>query len=369
MKLLPPSVVACIFLLMPSSAIQADIITIEGTVKSVDAKKRTITVETGTKERTLDVSSKAKISINGNDESLESLNIGQKVSLGYHDQLEVVVKIEGNLSETLVNLKELNGPSNDIAPWVSFDGLRIYWTAEDEKVRDRYYIHTAQRASPRYSFDKKKRLFEGHGAVLSKDELQLYFRSPEGDFISLSTRKVMSEEFSPPIAVKSLTFVRLDPAPRWLTDDGLMMYLDMKDPQEHNRHFTWEVKRNSMNADWETPRRTRVEAPGLPHDFRFTQVSASPDNLQLLCGSEGTKDGKLIFRVGILSRSTTDQPFIRWQELNLETPKGYPICLKPQFVSQTNELYLVSPFLHETDPARESLKADLWVIKGFRTPF
>jgi len=356
-------------IVLTTSMLNAHIITIDGRVKTVDVAKRTITIESGAKERTLDVSSKAKIIVDDNDESLESLAVGQKVSLGYHGQLEVVVRIQAKSSEILANLKELNGPSNDIAPWVSSDGLRIYWTAEDEKVRERYCIYTALRDSPRSPFKKKKRLFEGHGGVLSKDELELYFRSPEGDFISLSTRNAVSEEFGPPIPVRTLTFVRLDPAPRWLTDDGLMMYLDMKDPQENNRHFTWEVKRNSINADWESPHRTRIEAPDMPHDFRFTQVSASPDNLHILCGSEGTKDGNLLFRVGILSRSTTDQPFIRWRELNLETPKGYPICLKPQFVPQTNELYLVSPFLHETDQAREALKADLWVIKGFSSPF
>ena len=81
-----------------SSSIHAEIITIDGTVKSVDAKKRTITVESGAKERTLDVSSKAKVSIDGEDSNLDGLKEGQTVSLSYHDQLEVVVKIEVNTS-------------------------------------------------------------------------------------------------------------------------------------------------------------------------------------------------------------------------------------------------------------------------------
>jgi len=41
----------------------ADIILLDGVVKSIDAKKRTITVKSGSEERTLDVSSKAKIVI------------------------------------------------------------------------------------------------------------------------------------------------------------------------------------------------------------------------------------------------------------------------------------------------------------------
>jgi hypothetical protein len=351
------------------SRIQAEIITIDGTVKSVDATKRTITVETGTKEMTLDVGSKAKISIDGEDSGLDGLKEGRTVRLSYHDQLEVVVKIEAMLSETLVNLTELNGPSNDGAPWVSSDGLRIYWTAADENVRGKHYILAARRDSPLSPFVDKKRLFEGHGPVLSKDELQMYFRSLEGDFINLSTRTSTSEAFGPPVAVKSLTFVRLDPAPRWLTDDGLTMYLDMIEPQENNQHFTWEVQRDRITSDWGSPRRTRVAVPGMPQDFRFTQVSASPDNLHLLCPAVGTKAGTRFFRVGVLSRSATDQPFVKWRELELERAGRYSRCLKPLFVSKTNELFLVSSELHANDQDRQTRKEDIWVVKGFPSPY
>jgi len=77
-----------------SAPVYAEIITIEGVVKSVDAKKRTITVESGAKEQTLDVSSKTKISVTGKDAALDSLKSGQKVKLSYHDDLEVALKIE-----------------------------------------------------------------------------------------------------------------------------------------------------------------------------------------------------------------------------------------------------------------------------------
>jgi len=82
----------CVLLL---GAAHAEVITIEGTVKSVDAAKRTITVETEGEEKTLDVSSKAKISVEENDTKLDSLKPDQKVKLSYHDELEIVLKIEG----------------------------------------------------------------------------------------------------------------------------------------------------------------------------------------------------------------------------------------------------------------------------------
>jgi len=81
-----------LLLMMPS--VQAEILSIDGTLKSVDAKKRTITVETGTKEMVLDVGSKAKITADGSTTTLEKLESGRRVTLSFHDQLEVVVSIE-----------------------------------------------------------------------------------------------------------------------------------------------------------------------------------------------------------------------------------------------------------------------------------
>jgi hypothetical protein len=108
----------------------AEIITIDGTVKSVDAKKRTITVESGTKTRSFDVSSKAKVSIDGEDSGLDGLKEGQTVSLSYHDQLEVVVKIEvvsddGEKAISLFDGKTLNGWTGDKKYWKVEDGAIV----------------------------------------------------------------------------------------------------------------------------------------------------------------------------------------------------------------------------------------------------
>ncbi len=90
--IVPFVVLWCVLLL---GVAQGEVITIAGTIKSVDANKRTITVETGGEEKTLDVSSKAKISTDGKDGGLDALKAGQQVKLSYHDDLEIVLKIEG----------------------------------------------------------------------------------------------------------------------------------------------------------------------------------------------------------------------------------------------------------------------------------
>jgi len=91
----------------------ADIITIDGVVKSVDVEKRTITIESGAKERTLDVSSKAKITLDGKNSSLSELKKGTAATLSVHDGLDVVVKVIANDSKhddaTAKTMKSLQG--------------------------------------------------------------------------------------------------------------------------------------------------------------------------------------------------------------------------------------------------------------------
>ncbi len=78
----------------PSTPLHAEVKNIEGTIKSVDTAKRTITVETDGKSKSLDLSSKVKITKDGEEESLDSLKSGQQVTISYHDDLEVVLKID-----------------------------------------------------------------------------------------------------------------------------------------------------------------------------------------------------------------------------------------------------------------------------------
>ena len=81
-------------LIANGTTVYAKVVTIEGKIKSVDAKKRTITVETDGKSKTLDLSKKVKVTEDGMDVDLDSLKAGQEATISYHDDLEVVSKIE-----------------------------------------------------------------------------------------------------------------------------------------------------------------------------------------------------------------------------------------------------------------------------------
>lgn len=81
------------FLAFPSFSL-ADIISIEGTVKSVDAKRNAQSRSRPAPKMVLDVGSKAKITADGSTTTLEKLESGRRISLSFHDQLEVVVSVE-----------------------------------------------------------------------------------------------------------------------------------------------------------------------------------------------------------------------------------------------------------------------------------
>lgn len=378
------SVSLAFMFVLATSEVRGEIVTIEVAVKTIDAKERSITVTKTTKSKAkdieLEVGKTAKILVAGKEVSLDAIKPGQKASITYETKLEVITKIEvkgdgetdpsesdtQNPTTEALNLDELNSPVMDIAPWVSSDGLEIFWaTGGSGKDHD---IWTARRKNPDSLFEGKERLFSGHSPVLSSDGLQMFFRNSDAETISLATRKSREEDFGRPRPVPSLTFPGLDAAPRWLTQDSLTLYLDLRG--QNGRHYCWEVKRESPNANWMKPAKTEAKFEGMPSNFRFTQVSATPDNLHLYCSTEySNQNDQLIYRAGILSRKEPKGTFTEWAELRLQGPNGmYALCLKPQFVASTQELFLTSNAFY-SDPQRVmERRFDLWVVKDFQPP-
>lgn len=109
LRLYTSASVALIILIITSTA-HAEVVAIEGTIKSINAKKRTITVKTKSNTKEFDVSRKAKVSVNGKIAKLDSVKAGQKVKISYHDGLEIVLNINVmSQSITLFNGENLNG--------------------------------------------------------------------------------------------------------------------------------------------------------------------------------------------------------------------------------------------------------------------
>ena len=157
------SLFTAILLSVVADGVQADVVTIEVAIKSVDPEGRTITVLRKAKTLELDVSKKAEVTINGKPGVLDALVKGQAATIDYVTDLEIVTKIEASGEGTdspgpeLVVLNELDSEGNESNPWLSFDGLTIYWTVHIPPSTTRW-VWTAKRADPDSLFENPSRL-------------------------------------------------------------------------------------------------------------------------------------------------------------------------------------------------------------------
>jgi hypothetical protein len=364
------------FLLSVGLARGGESVTVQGKIEKVDVDERklVISVPDSYDKLELEVTRKTKIRRDEKDVGIDAVKAGDQAKIKYDSDLLVASTIELGIAgpTEALNLEELNSENGEGGLWLTPDGLEIFWnTLEgDPKIASSFVVHTARRKSAEAFFTEKRRLFSGHSPVLSSDGLTMFFRKLESETIHLATRMNRDEEFGRPRPQPSLSFSGLDPAPRWLSADGLTLYLDMQVKEDNGRYHTWEVNRESVKSNWQKPKLVKAEFKGKPKDFRFVQVSSTADNLHLYCAAEFTSDaGQRIMRLGILSRPEQSGPYREWREIPLTAPNGQSAtCLKPQFIPATNELFLTSNAFFADPQSAEKRRFDLWVIKDFVPP-
>lgn len=364
------SIASLILFLLISVTAQAEVVSIEATIKSVDAKARTITVQRKDKTSELDVSRKAKITLLDKDATLEALKAGQEVTLTFHTDLEIVLKIEASkkleISEVL-NLSELNTSETDMTPWLSSDGLTIYWSAGT--FPSDWWIWTASRKDASSLFKNKKRLFRGHSPVVTHDGLELIFNSPDSPKFFVTTRDSTEDEFRRPRVIEELRFSKENQtAPRSLSHDGLSLYFDYLDKKQNPKFEIWFTTRKNRNSDWKAAQPVKISAQNALKGLSFTQPYLTDDQLEMyvVVGKESEKPN---IRFGILSRKTLDEPFSSIRYVDLKDDKGlFPNCLTPRYVHATQELFLISRLLFRSDDETKKNGIDLWVVKDFIPP-
>lgn len=130
-RLVPLTAILGIVLVMVASHVQGEIVTIDVTVKAIDPKERTITVtktsKTKSKDIELEIGKKAKISHDGKDAALDSIKPGQKVSVSYETELEVVTKIEVGGGGDVPKPDEPNSDPSGLKK----KGCRVVWTISE----------------------------------------------------------------------------------------------------------------------------------------------------------------------------------------------------------------------------------------------
>ena len=331
---------------------EAEIFKIQATLMSVDPASKSITVERNGKEIKLDVSRKAVISANGSKATLDQLGTGQTVAIEYESQFEIVTKItatgeaEESPARELLVLSEINGDGHALDPWISHDGLTIYWSSEGG-------IWTAKRKDSQSFFENKKRLMAGRHATVSGDGLQMILLSKrtdgqKGETLWVSTRRTENDAFRRPSEIRELKSQSLVKNPA-LSKDGLTLIF--------NRNIGDQVEiaystRRSITSSWSTPKAMPVQwrGPG-----RLTWGSVSQDGKSLFCVVEGdptTSEEGMLRR---LKRSAPNTPFANPEKIKFEGITQL-ICRSPRYVQATNELFFARRF---------DTQWQLCVLKGF----
>jgi hypothetical protein len=166
------------------SVAQAEVVTIDVIVQAVDAKERSITVSKATKTKSkdleLEVGKKAKVTIGGRDATFDLVKPGQKASLSYETELEVVTKVDitGNTgttpSPTLV--KPTAAPSEG-------DGFELLLPPDG--LEGWYFLQELGERKPNWENKNGTLVYKSPGTSLISDrkfsdfEMQLEFKLPK----------------------------------------------------------------------------------------------------------------------------------------------------------------------------------------------
>lgn len=352
--------IVILFLLLSSTQAHAGVINLEGKVKSVDLQNNVIEVQLASKSIKLDISKNAKISLDGKPSDLRSIKTGQAIELEVHDGLEIVVKIEAsNKSDgavpSVAALNELNRDSPNFAPWISADGLTIFWTRQES-------IWTAERKNADEPFKNQRRLFDGVMPSVTADGLYMVLCRPVkignrnlGRKIFSSSRKSTQDKFTTPVEIRELRDMGVLMAP-CISPDGLNLYVSGYGPEEKQKGH-WVVTRKSKSSKWDLNSKKRI----LPHPnpIPVTTPFVSEDGLLLFLTNRTNTSKGAFGELLIMSRDNVNaKEFTHIQEqvkVNGELVTGR----FPRYCPATKELFFSAPVLGERD------SEGIWCVKNY----
>jgi hypothetical protein len=338
--------------------VQAAVVTVDVTIKTVNPQSRGITVvyktELGEKTIELDVSRKAEVTVNGKEGALDSLGQGLQAKVTFDKDLAVVTRIEATgvvvkqKPPELVEVAELNPGSY---PWLTEDGLTVFWEIDG-------VIWTARRTDAESYFAEKKQLFTGRHPALTADGLEMVFLGTgasggRGEVINVATREDAQQPFTRGRRIAELAGEE-EPKNLFLSPDGLSLYFNTGGEMVV-------CVRKTKGSPWSKPKQVAVQGKnisGIP-----TWPYISDGGLTMYCcvqggGQSQANTGNML----VLSRSSVTQPFGKPSTIEVEgTPPLYG--RSPRYVAATKELFFTRAF-----PKGKKTTWSIWVIRNFVTP-
>ena len=341
------SVFAFLMMFFAATSIQAAEKTIEGKIKSVDATKRTISVIDNGQALDLELSKNTKITAKDKTLDVRSLQAGQNVKLKYHDVLGIVLEIEVlspiEKRPELAVLTELDVNGEESNPWLSPDGLTIYYTVKEPSQQTRW-VWSAKRKDVESLFENPKRLIPAMDFSISDDGLEMILFLNRG--LYQTTRDTVEDNFKRPSRITSAVIQNGFLAGPCLSSDGLTLYCDSM-----RKGFGAQIQfmtRKTKSSNWSKPEPLKLTPIGK---MKYPYISR--DGKYLFCTGKDISQGSNII---IHSGKDADGGFHSASVLNIDgiTLRG----IFPRYVEATKELF----FAGEPESGGE-LK--LMVLKNF----
>jgi len=347
-----------LLMLISGSVVSAQTETVEAEIVSVNIAAGSVELAyqaaLGKTQSMLDVSKKAKITINGEPGTLEGLRLGQKATVTYNTELAIVTSIQATgdtQTAELVRLDKLNG----LYPTLTGDGLIICYEAQGEGEP---MLYSAHRKNAVDSFQDPQPLFPGRHPALSGDGLELISlqMSPgkKTRTLHVATRKALTAPFGKPVEIRELSSIEY-PRGLFLSEDGLTLCFRTS---KGNSELV-SCRRISHTSAWSTPK--ALLGPSVEQSLggQLTCPWLSADSLTLLVTLEmgGNSTGKP--NLYLLKRTSVDQPF---SEPALIENAAIPFMVRsPRFLPQTGELFV-------SGVPKTANAFGIGVVKGFSLP-
>lgn len=342
------SVFAALMMFLAATPTHAAEKTIEGIIKSVDPTKRTISVIDN--DKTLDLELSKNTNITAKDKSLNpnSLQAGQSVKLKYHDALGIVLEVDVlspiEKKPELVLLSELDTNGEESNPWLSSDGLTIYYTVNEPSQQTRW-VWTAKRKDVESLFENPVRLLPAMDFTVSDDGLEMILFLNKG--LCQTTRNTVEDNFKRPSRIASAVINNGFLAGPCLSSDGLTLFCDSM-----RKGFGPQIQvmtRKTKSSNWSKPEPLQLTPIGK---MKYPYISR--DGKYLFCTGKDISQGSNII---IHSGRDAEGGFHSASVLNIDglTLRG----IFPRYVEATKELF----FAGEPENGNGELK--LMVLKNF----
>ncbi|MCG6155493.1 hypothetical protein [Rubinisphaera margarita] len=236
-----------------------------------------------------------------------------------------------NSPVTARRLRELNTLGDERGPWVSSDGLTIYWWVRPDPNAESE-IWTASRLDAQAVFSRKRLLRIGEAPTFTGDQLEMVFLPGRDEDLKMhvAARSSREDEFGPATEIPPLR--ELNCTNPSLSSDGLMLLVEQRESGSPLL-----LTRPTREQPWREP----VPLPTGPFDeTRLKSLSLGENGLRLYATLAADSETESSTQIARSTRSTIGDPFA---QLEVARVAGVGFDLADPYSSgETDDVYFVS---------------------------